>query len=107
MTTNNPYEPTTAADSMVERNMTRKIAETVIPILSIAIFLLCVAAATINPDPKKAPHFSGLFQGFGAYFFAKGIFCSVSLFLAGKTYWILVDIRSEFLKGRGKSNNAG
>ena len=50
------------------------------PILAIAIFLLCAYAAT--KDPEKPIQFSNLFAGsFTTYFFAKGIFCSIAVFL--------------------------
>jgi hypothetical protein len=57
-----------------------------VPMLSIAVLVLCLMAAFLHRD--KGPitiKFSEAFQGgIPTYFIAKGIFCSVALFLLGK-----------------------
>ena len=83
--------------------MSRKSLETIVPILCATIFLLCFLSAVF--DVKGKPPVNLL--GFGAYFFAKGIFCSVSLYFAAKTLWVLIDIRQELRNDRENSGHVG
>jgi hypothetical protein len=55
-----------------------------VPLLAIVVLVLCLMAAFLNPDGDTIK-FSNAFQGgIPTYFIAKGIFCSVALFLLGK-----------------------
>ena len=92
---------------MCIRDRSRKSLETIVPILCATIFLLCFLSAVFDVKGKPPVNLLGLFSGFGAYFFAKGIFCSVSLYIAAKTLWVLIDIRQELRNDRENSGHVG
>jgi len=61
------------------------------PVVALFVLLLCVwAASTI--DNGKINFYGTFIGGFGTYFFAKGLFCSASLFIAGRSLLARIDI---------------
>jgi len=56
------------------------------PLIAVVVLAICVVAATCGDGS-----YEGLFQGFiPTYFLAKGIFCSVALFLLGKLLELMI-----------------
>lgn len=54
------------------------------PALALFVLILCVWAAS-TMDNGKVNVFGLVDGGFGTYFFAKGVFCAATLFLAGRS----------------------
>lgn len=72
--------------------MPRNRIESVTPVLSILVFAFCLYAAVFDPESAFYVDITSLFKGFGPYFFAKGVFCCMSLYIAGKSYGLLAEL---------------
>jgi hypothetical protein len=59
------------------------------PIVAIVVLLLCVDASLFDDGKFKPEGF--LMGGLQTYFFAKGIFCSATLFVLGRVLLLLMD----------------
>jgi uncharacterized membrane protein len=58
------------------------------PIVALLVLLICIHAATFDEgDFKPGEIIKG---GFSAYFLAKGIFCSVTLFIVGRILLVII-----------------
>ena len=63
------------------------------PIVALLIFLMCFYAAT---NDETAFDFSALIdESFATYFFAKGVFCGIAVFLLGKILEVMMTARRD------------
>ena len=75
------------------------------PIVALVVLLLCVYAS-VKGEKKEPLQLSNAFSGFlFTYFLAKGIFCSVSVFLLGKLVEAAIEIRDYAEENRNIKQN--
>jgi len=67
------------------------------PLVALLVFILCTYSSMKGGDEEPLVVLGPLAGSVGTYFFAKGLFCSVALFLLGKTVEIMISIQKNNL----------